>query len=566
MANKGTGLDLSGRVGKLLTGRKKGIAFQVLHYEEFEVEGGHPRVAVGKAYVGLTGRDLTLKYTKVPQVPDWQLQRLIDFEVQEIASQAKNPLSSDFNLLPGAQQGAGEDSILLALAKTDSLSRVVEEVKAWKGEAIAFTPNAIALYNAFLMTGPVDEDAVRFLAWIGDSSLDLALVRGTTLLFARNVSGGLKVLDDAIGKAFNVREERARRIREELLSLDPAQMGKFGSSQEEKVAHSVQGVVGQFQAGMRSTVAFCQSQTGSRDIQVSEVLLCGPGAKVRGMDRFLERSMGAPVKVWDPVPEIDLSACPPEDAEALQAAGPQSVIALGLSMTPCFDELYSIEILPESVRKKRRFMARTVWNIAAAVLLLAYLGLFFARSKAKSQEYKTLARKLGGRAKIALSIHQKTAELREKNKKAKEELVAMEELLVPLHGAVRDLRSLRKHLPQDLWLKAIRSERAAADWLANAKKGGRRRVPKRNLLRSDGRGKPISGRPLETVYAEFKRAMDAEVPFLRDTVTQGKPFRFTLQADYLFVKPSVGNSEGEDNGKEDAKDGAAGSGNSRDGR
>jgi Tfp pilus assembly PilM family ATPase len=555
VANKGTGLDLSGRVGRLLTGRKKGIAFQVLHYEEFEEGSGQPQVAVGKAYLGLTGRELTLKYTKVPQVPDWQLHRLIDFEVQEIASQAKNPLSSDYNLLPGAEAGSGEDTILLALAKTESLNGVVEQVRSWKGEAIAFTPNAVAVYNAFLMAGPVDEDAVRFLAWIGETSLDLALVQGTTLLFARNVSGGLKVLDDAIGNAFNVREDRARRIRKELLSLDPAQMGNFGSSQEEKVAHSVQGVVGQFQAGMRSTVAFCQSQTGNRDIKVSEVLLCGPGAKVRGMDRFLEKSMGAPVRIWDPVPEIDLSACPAEEAEAIRAAGPLSVIALGLAMTPCFDELYSIEILPESVRKKRRFLARTVWNIAAAVLLVAYLGLFFVRSKAKSQEYQSLARKLGGRAKIALSIHQKTVELTERNKKARDKLAAMEELLVPLHGAVRDLRSLRKHLPLDLWLKTVRSERAAADWLVRGKENGRRRAPKRNLIRSQGQGKPISGRPLETVYAEFKRAMDAEVPFLRDTVTQGKPFRFMLQSDYLFLKPgSTGSSKGE-----------PGTGNKRDG-
>ncbi|HHI79087.1 MAG TPA: hypothetical protein ENK02_03835 [Planctomycetes bacterium] len=547
MASKGTGLDLSGRVGRLLTGRKKGMAFQVLHYEEFPLDQGQPSVPVGKAYVGLTGRDLTLKYTKVPQVPDWQLHRLIDFEVQEIATQAKNPLSSDYNLLPGSEPGSGEDTILLALAKTDSLNEVVDRVRSWRGEAIAFTPNAVALYNAFLMAGPVDEDAVRFLAWIGETSLDLALVQGTTLLFARNVSGGLKVLDDAIGSAFNVREERARRIRAELLSLDPAQMGKFGSSQEEKVAHSVQGVVGQFQAGMRSTVAFCQSQTGNREIKISEVLLCGPGAKVRGMDRFLERSMGAPVRIWNPVSEIDLSACPPEDAQALEAAGPMSVIALGLSMTPCFDELYSIEILPESVRRKRRFMERTVWNIAAAVLLLASLGFFFLRAKERSLTYQSLARKLGGRAKVALSLHQKTSELIQNNNKAREKLEAMEALLVPLHGAVRDLRSLRAHLPLDLWLRTIRSEYAAADWLATSKGTGRRRVPKRNLIRTDGRGKPISGRPLETVYAEFKRAMDAEVPFLRDTVTQGKPFRFTLQSDYLFVKPAAGSSgEGTD--------------------
>ena len=49
---------------------------------------GRGRLQAGRARVGLTGRDVNMRYTRVPRVPDWQLHKLMRFEVEEIGDQS----------------------------------------------------------------------------------------------------------------------------------------------------------------------------------------------------------------------------------------------------------------------------------------------------------------------------------------------------------------------------------------------------------------------------------------------------------------------------------------------
>ena len=43
------------------------------------------------------------------------------------------------------------------------------------------------------------------------------------------------------------------------------------------------------------------------------------------MDAFLAEGVGCPVDSWDPVPDLDLSACPPEQQQTALAAGPEAL-------------------------------------------------------------------------------------------------------------------------------------------------------------------------------------------------------------------------------------------------
>src|SRR6185295_17590575 len=112
------------------------------------------------ARVGLTGRDVNIRYTRVPRVPDWQLRNLMRFEVEEIGDQSGSGVASDFNLLPALPEVEGEDVVLLAMAREGLLDAHAAGVRAVGGSVEAFTPNAIALYNAFLRYGVVQDETV----------------------------------------------------------------------------------------------------------------------------------------------------------------------------------------------------------------------------------------------------------------------------------------------------------------------------------------------------------------------------------------------------------------------
>ena len=52
--------------------------------------------AKGAALVGVSGRDLIMRYTHVPPVPDWRLEMLMNFEIQEVSEQSGGDVSAAY--------------------------------------------------------------------------------------------------------------------------------------------------------------------------------------------------------------------------------------------------------------------------------------------------------------------------------------------------------------------------------------------------------------------------------------------------------------------------------------
>src|SRR5439155_3884692 len=121
-----TAVDLGLRTAKFLRGFYKGntfhaTAFAVSPLRSGEIPEGWAAAEPGfkpvNARVGLTGRDVNIRYTRAPRVPDWQLKNLMRFEVEEIGDQSGAGVASDFNLLPELPEIEGEDVVLLAMAR-----------------------------------------------------------------------------------------------------------------------------------------------------------------------------------------------------------------------------------------------------------------------------------------------------------------------------------------------------------------------------------------------------------------------------------------------------------------
>ena len=109
MARQVTGVDVGSRSGCFLKGYYKGNTFHATGFSVSEnsgesIESAWESAEVGfkplAARVGITGREMNLRYTRVPRVPDWQLRRLMRFEVEDVGGSSGAAVASDFNLLP----------------------------------------------------------------------------------------------------------------------------------------------------------------------------------------------------------------------------------------------------------------------------------------------------------------------------------------------------------------------------------------------------------------------------------------------------------------------------------
>lgn len=412
------GIDPGACSVKVVGGQMNGPIFSLTHLTCIDVEPVEDRegailseVALasqaarklkGLARLGVTGRDLMIRYTTVPPVPLWRLRLLMDFEVQEMARQAGDGLTADYNLLDANE--SSDETVLVSLLKTRFLD---DRIAAWeqKGSSLihAATPNCIALFNAFLAFGRMEDDEFTFLLDIGDQNLEMAIQRNGELLFARNVSGGGHSFSEAIAQAWGVGVEKSRELKHDLGNVAPRGRASYDSPNEEKVANAIMGPAGQLAGMIQATIAFSRTQSGVKDMQIGRVVISGGGSELRGLPEYLEQSLGIPVRRFQPDAGMDTSALTPDEADLFEALPARFAIALGLARMSADQGAFLIDLVPEARKRKRKFMQRTVYLVAAAVIALASLAAIWfdmsgelsdatsIRKQARSSERKAVA-------------------------------------------------------------------------------------------------------------------------------------------------------------------------------
>jgi type IV pilus assembly protein PilM len=514
MGRKATGIDVGSSSVRLVSGEVKGTSFVMSDF--VAVPNPKGTLAAGwealagaarprSARIGLSGRDVNVRYTRVPRMPDWQLKKLMRFEAEEVGGQSETRVASDFNLLPELPEVEGEDVVLLSLARESLLAEHLAGLAALGGSLDAFTPNAIALYNAFLHYGVVMEDTV-LVASFGRENVDACLVRGTDLIFARNLSGGSKLFDEAIARRFEVDLARAERFKVEHGTLELAR--EFDDPIAEKAARAMTAPAGQILSLLQSAVQFAKSQIRLSTLKLDRVLLCGGGAALPGLPRYLQDALHVPVEIFDPFAVVDTSALEPEARAALEEHKLEAVCALGLATTASDAEAYSIEILPESLRKKRQFAERTVYLIAAACLLLGFLGLYAWRKHAELGELSERAARLSAEVRRMQNTQRETAALLEENA----HLAGLAEQLFALEGAgeclVRVLAAIDQNLPGNFWIESLTLAPGFDDEL------GVPRASERPIVRLRGRSRESTESPTGQ-WQEFLNALRAALPEAR---------------------------------------------------
>jgi type IV pilus assembly protein PilM len=516
---KGSGVDIGTAGAKWLTGELSGSTFVVRSFalgdnEDGSVAGGWAALAgakLGNVRVGLNGRDLNVRYTRVPRLPDWQLRRLMRFETDEIGGQSESEVASDFNVLPEMPEIEGEDVVLLALARESLLAEHMDGLKHAGGKLDAFTPNALGLYNAFLRYGVIEEETV-LLADIGHENLNVVLVRGADLVFARNLTGGSRLFDKALAERFGIDEARARAYKISEGTLDVA---RAKDPNQEKASRALAAPAGQILSLLQSAVVFAKSQVKISSLKLDRVLLCGGGARLAGLPAYLSRGMSVPVELFDPFRVIDVSKLDDESAERLEAHKLEAVTALGLATASADPEAYGLEILPGAVQKSRAFLGGTAFLIAAAALAVLFLGLRWWHLSGVLAERESERDRLAREYQKVERTNGKTTLLLEENA----ELAQRAQQLFALNGAgeqlVRTLDALERDLPADFWIESM-----AMDWQSDPELGVVR-GEERPIVRLRGRAREGTETPA-LLFQEFVAGLKSRMPEARTKERMGE--------------------------------------------
>ena len=554
MTRQGCGIDVGTHGVRALRGRVDGTRFVVTGFaREANPDGSatsgwaalDPSFALSGCRVGLTGRDVNLRYSRVPRVADWQLRKLMRFEAAEVAEQSDAPVASDFNVLAEIPEIQGEDIVLLALAREELLDEHGRAMRAKGARLDAFTPNAVALYNAFLRYGVVLDDTV-LVANVGATSTDIVLVRGSDLLYARNVGGGAELFDEALAERFQVGADRARRYKESEATLRP---GPFRDANQEKAYKALSAPAGTLANLLQSSVLFAKSQIKVASLKLDRVLLCGGGSRLEGLPEALGKTLEVPVERFDPFVVCDTERLAPDEAQALDDQRAEAVIALGLATLASDPEAYSVEILPEAVRRRRYVTQRGSFLVAAAVLALVFLAGYAWRERARGAELRQQATLLETRLRSAQRHDDETRALLDANEALSEDVAELHALAASGETLARTLVALERHLPDGFWLEGLSSAHDHDEGLGISQQA------ERPVLRLRGRAREGTEAPTE-LFAALAGGLRSELPGVAIEERMGDTAAFfTLDLSAYGSTPS-GTREG-DVDTESAREGGA---------
>ena len=488
--------------------------------------------------VGLTGADLMMRYLPVPRVEDWRLERLMEFEIREIEERSGSSLASSYNLLPVPQGLDDEETMLLGLVREDFLDDTMAQMPSMSVQA--FSPNAIALYNAYLSLGD-HEPCTTLLASLGNGTLDLALVSGTELYFARSVSTVLAKRNQTLATALGINESQAETLIHKHCDLGLA-LRTVQSTDVDRVTRPLLPMYESLPTLLSGVVTLCKAQARLNELNLDRVLLTGGAADTKGLVDFLADRMRVDVSRWNPSEMIEIEALSDEEAVQLEKDGCAATIAIGLALGAANSDLYALEILTSDAKKKRDFAERGIFHILMAVAAAAYIALSLIVMGGLADDAEAVSRTMRQTQQKNERNHQQALDLIEKIEERSVIFSDLRNRQAIGDSAYNFMNYLENNLPSSLWVESMSIQ------LDDGKDWGREgeRIP---VLTVRGRAEEdVRGATAD--FSRFHQQFAAVIPGGESAVTpsqnpRGKSLEWSIKAHLLNSIKQAADTEDE---------------------
>ncbi len=258
-----------------------------------------------------------------------QLDNAVRFRAQETLPSPIEDAVLDYHVLNETTDHAGQNlkRVLLVVAYRDLVDRYVAACRKAGIELAAIDLEAFALLRAM---GPPREDhgnAALVVVSVGHDRSTFAVSDGRYCEFARVLEWGGSSLNVALARALNMAPSETEALKRALDLRVTTPPPGFTDAQSQTATEAVTRQIESFARELVSSLHFYQGQPGS--LSIGEVVLTGGTAHMGGLAEELERLIGVPVRVGDPLMRVRVGK------NAVAADEPQIgsyAIAIGLGI------------------------------------------------------------------------------------------------------------------------------------------------------------------------------------------------------------------------------------------
>jgi len=326
--------------------------------------------------VGVSGREVTLKYLATPPMPPDKIRMVTDMEIAgKLTSRGGEEetgpaVTYDFRIL-NTPSGLKGDLILMAnVCKNEFLQQVFDGMKGAGAAAEKVVPSAFGVLNSYLRTQQIREKETAVVIDVGHELMEVCILEENNVFFARSAAGGGKKFTAALEKILGpgMGEEYKHEKAEMVPEGTPIQ-DKDALMMQNALKEGAENIAG----AIRSALMMCRTQAKMPKLDYQRLYICGGGAKVKGLPAYLEKKLNKPVQVLDLGSAVDARKLDAASAKCFEGDVPDMAVALGLAICDADPDTFQLALVPEKIVKMRTFLRKTVFGIAAGVVMVASL-------------------------------------------------------------------------------------------------------------------------------------------------------------------------------------------------
>jgi len=309
-------------------------------------------------------------HTQTSALTDEEINEMVALQAEvEIPFGVGNAIYNHHNIQKSPEGMSAE----LVAARKETITWYMGILKSSDLQADAVLPStyavsALALNQLISDNVPATPEAVderngntTMVIDIGGGYTDLCILRSNRIVFSRSFPIGGDLLTKTYAKERSLSFEEAEEYKISNASLEShASVATPAYEWASKLSGELQ----------RSIQAFGRDMLGAE--RVDSIWMCGYGATIPGLDRYITDSLEIPTKLWNPLAafELNLPEKPPENLKYSFA------VSLGLALNT-FTNRITVNLLPvEEAQRKEKAKQRFFTLSYAAVALILIVGIF----------------------------------------------------------------------------------------------------------------------------------------------------------------------------------------------
>ncbi len=258
--------------------------------------------------LGIASNRIGVRTLEIAGIDDpKQLGNAIRYRAQEALPIPLEEAVLDYQVLSVRTDAAGQTvrRVLLVVAYRDLIDRYVSACRKAGIRLAGIDLEAFGLLRA--LTVPRDEDdvprAAAVVVNVGHDRSTFGVSDGLHCEFTRVLDWGGSKMTVAIARALDLAPSEAAPIKHALSLVEPVTPAGLTTEQAHNAREAAQRELHTFARELVSALQFYQNQPSS--LGIGEVVLTGGTAELPGIDSELRRLIGVPVRVGDPLMNVN---------------------------------------------------------------------------------------------------------------------------------------------------------------------------------------------------------------------------------------------------------------------